>query len=80
MFFIRCGGLIAWGLVVWGTLRTALGLFMGLSTGEINLPPVAVRYFGTDISDDSITHGMMIFVAGIVIGLLVQIAKGVKFE
>lgn len=80
MFFIRCGSLIAWALVVMGVLRTAMGFFVAFSTSDLEMPVAAARYLGTTNSGQAINDGMMLFAGGIVMGLLVQIAKGVKID
>ena len=80
MFFIRCGGAIAWVLVLLGLIRIALGFFVAFSTNDAEVPLAAARYLALATSGEAINEGMMTFAAGIVMGLLVQIAKGVKFD
>lgn len=80
MFFIRCGGAIAWALVVLGALRTAIGIFAAVSDGSFELPEIAERFLSLGASGAAMQEGLMLFSAGIVLGLLVQIAKGVKFD
>lgn len=80
MFFIRCGSVIAWILVLLGVLRTAMGFFAAFSPSVVEIPAALERYLGAAALGDAIADGVMYFVAGIVLGLLVQIAKGVKFD
>lgn len=80
MFFIRCGGAIAWVLVVLGILRIAFGIFGAVSEGGFEIPEVATRLLAPVVSASSINDGLILFAAGIFMGLLVQIAKGVKFD
>ncbi len=80
MFFIRCGGLISWLLVLLGLLHTAAGVFVTFSTSDIEMPAAVASHLASVTSGDAIIEGVMVFAAGIVMGLLVQIAKGVRFD
>lgn len=79
MFFIRCGSLISWLLVVVGLLHTAGGAFVTFSTGDVEMPAAVASHLAT-MTSDAIIEGVMIFAGGIMMGLLVQIAKGVRFD
>mgnify|MGYP000722363704 CR=1 FL=1 len=75
MFFIKAGSVIAWLAVVFGGIRLALGLFVAIQfSGEENAF-FARRYLAAPNSGESINEAAMMFLAGILIGLLVQIAK-----
>ncbi|WP_299028187.1 hypothetical protein [uncultured Sulfitobacter sp.] len=80
MFYIRCGGLIAWILVVIGLLRACLGVFIAFSATAPDVAVTLARALGAVTLAEAILGGLALFGAGIVMGLLVQIAKGVKFE
>jgi hypothetical protein len=80
MFFIRCGGLMAWLLVVVGLLRAVLGVYLAFSGTPIEMAVSAARMLGAATLTEAILGGLALFAAGIVLGLLVQIAKGVKFD
>ena len=80
MFFIRCGAAIAWVLVLLGILRTATGIFGAVSVGTFEVPEVIARFLEPTSAGSAVQEGLMLFAAGIVMGLLVQIAKGVKFD
>lgn len=80
MFFIRCGGLMAWLLVVAGLLSVVLGGYLAFSGTPIDMAVSSARMLGADTFAKAILGGLALFAAGIVLGLLVQIAKGVKFD
>ena len=80
MFFIRCGATVAWILVLLGALRTGVGVLSAVSAGAFEVPDAAALFLERVTSGATMQEGMMLFVAGIVLGLLVQIAKGVKFD
>ncbi len=82
MFFIRYGGAIAWILVLLGVICVAVGVFMAITARALELPAAAAPYLGlvTGTAPETIGAGLMMFLTGIVIGLLAQIAKGVKFD
>jgi hypothetical protein len=80
MFFIRCGVLIAWFLILLGVLRTGAGLLETFFASALELSVAPARYLSAAAAGDAISGGMIMVVAGVVMGLLVQIAKGVTFE
>jgi len=80
MFFIRCGAAIAWGLVLWGVLRVVTGIYLAATDAPLVQPDLLQRYLDATTQADALNEGIMCFGAGIVLGLLVQIARGVKFD
>ena len=69
------GSIIAWVAVALGALRAAMGFYVAFSfSGDTNVAASA-RYLGTANSGEAINEGMVVFVVGVVIGLLVEIAK-----
>ena len=80
MFFIRCGALMAWTLVVLGLLRAGLGVYLAFSITPADIAISVARSFGAVTLAEAIIGGLALFAGGIVLGLLVQIAKGVKFD
>lgn len=75
MFFIKIGSVLAWILVVFGLMRVAMGLVIAFGTNADNYAAATKRYLGSTSSGEAIDRGAMVLVAGVVIGLLVQIAK-----
>lgn len=80
MFFIRCGGLMAWLLVAAGLFCALLGVYMAFSGTPIAIGVFVARALGAATLTEAILGGLALFAAGIVLGLFVQIAKGVKFD
>lgn len=71
----KLGSIIAWLLVGFGTLRAATGLYVAVNfEGEANAI-AAQRYLATPNSGDAIDQGLMLVFIGVVLGLLVKIAK-----
>lgn len=76
MFFIKVGSFIAWTLVVLGFFKAALGLFGALTLeSQENMIAFSKRYLATDSTGEAMDRGIMMFAAGIVLGLIVRIAK-----
>lgn len=72
MFFIKAGSIIAWLLVVAGLMRVVMGFIIASSD---NYVAATKRYLGSGTTGEAIDKGFMWLVVGVVIGLLVQIAK-----
>ncbi|SLN27765.1 hypothetical protein ROA7450_01130 [Roseovarius albus] len=72
---IRVGSIIAWLLLAFGTLKIAMGFYVAIKfSGEENAF-YAQRYLAAPNSGEAINEGMIVFVVGLVIGLLVKMAK-----
>ena len=72
---VRFGSIIAWLLIGLGALRAAMGLFVAIyfvDDGDMVL--AARRYLGTSPADAQ-DSGFLVLIAGVVLGLLVKIAK-----
>ena len=72
---LKLGSIIAWLLIVCGVVRTAMGFFVAFSFSADGNAAAATRYLAASNSGEAINEGMVVFVVGIVIGLLVRIAK-----
>lgn len=72
---VRFGSIIAWLLIGLGALRAAMGYFVAIyfvDDGDMVL--AARRYLGTSPADAQ-DSGFLVLIAGVVLGLLVKIAK-----
>ena len=72
---VRFGSIIAWLLIGLGALRAAMGYFVAIyfvDDGDMVL--AAKRYLGTSPADAQ-ERGELMIIAGVVLGLLVKIAK-----
>lgn len=76
MFFIRAGAVLAWLLFGFGALRVIIALIIAFQfdTTE-SMIAASKRYLGTENTGEAIDKGLPILAAGIVVGLLVEIAK-----
>jgi len=76
MFFIRAGSILAWAVMVWGAIKLALGIYVATQfEGKEEMIAASRRYLATANSGEAIDGGLKLLAAGILIGLLVQIAK-----
>ncbi len=76
MFFLKTANIMAWILVVVGSIRTLTALaFATIVLDHEKMIAFSKRYLGASTSGEAIESGLLIFAAGIVLGLLVIIAK-----
>ncbi|QFT59189.1 hypothetical protein FIU94_10160 [Sulfitobacter sp. THAF37] len=69
------GKLISWALVILGTLRVAMGIFVAQMFSEPQAYAAATaRYFGSRTSGEAIDQGFIMIAVGVGIGLLARIA------
>ena len=72
---IRLGSIIAWFLIGIGAFRAATGFFVAIYfVNDTDMILAAKRYLGSSPADAQ-DHGMLVLIAGVVLGLLVKIAK-----
>ena len=72
---VRFGSIIAWLLIGLGALRAAMGYFVAIYyVDDGNMVLAAQRYLGTSPADAQ-ERGELMIIAGVVLGLLVKIAK-----
>ncbi len=72
---LKLGLILAWILVFFGGLRTAMGFYVAFAfTAEQNAF-ASGRYLGTINSGEAINQGMVMLVVGVAVGLLVKIAQ-----
>lgn len=74
----RLGSIVAWAAVILGAFR----VFTGFSVASIEDPENrafwAARYLGSASSGEAIDQGIIAFVFGVVLGVLVKIGRGVS--
>ncbi len=75
MFFIRAGAIVAWLAVGLGVLRFLMGLGLAFISDPKLYLGISQKFLGGAGAVGAMYGGVLIFVAGILIGLLVQIAK-----
>ncbi|MEL7429314.1 MAG: hypothetical protein AAFN43_04875 [Pseudomonadota bacterium] len=76
MFFIRAGQVMAWLMVVSSSMRILFSLFLVFSDSTTEEMAAASRHFlGTSTTGEAIDEALIMFAGGIVLGLLVEIAK-----
>lgn len=81
MFFVKVGTVIAWLATIGGLAKMALSYWLAYST-ETHEEMVAVskRYLATETTGEAINESTLLFVFGILVGLLVHIAKNMKAQ
>ncbi len=72
---LKLGSIIAWILIAYGLLRVALGFFVAFRFSAEDNAAAAGRYLAGANSGEAINEGMVMFVVGVVIGILVKIAE-----
>jgi hypothetical protein len=75
MFYIKAGALLAGAMTILGFLKFLMGVWVALQFEGDQMVAASKRYLGTVDSGEAIDRGLQMFAAGIVIGLLVHIAK-----
>jgi lipid-A-disaccharide synthase-like uncharacterized protein len=75
---IKLGSFISWLLIGFGALRVAIGFFVAAYfIDEAAMTIAAQRYLGTS-TGYAIDTGLLVFIAGLALGLLVRIAKRIS--
>lgn len=75
---ILLGSIVSWLAVALGAMRIAMGyLVASQSEAELRVE-MAARYFGSKTSGEAIDQGIIVFIFGVTLGVLVQIARGVR--
>ena len=72
---VKLGTIVAWLMIVSGTVKTAMGYFVAFNFDQEQNAAAARRYLAAANSGEAINEGMIIFVAGVAVGLLAKIAK-----
>lgn len=75
MTFVRLGRVLAWALLLIGAMRVGVGFFVATAFSDPATYAAATRrYIGSGTTGDAIDQGLVVFAAGIVVGLLTHIA------
>jgi hypothetical protein len=72
---VKLGSIIAWVLIFSGVSKAGLGLIGAYAVAAEDRAYFATRYLATANTGEAIDKGLVILVVGVVIGLLVEIAK-----
>lgn len=73
---IRLGSIIAWLMVIFAGLRIGIGYYIAFTTTTLEeAEALSRRYLATPDTVGAINQGFYVLVAGVVIGLLVRIAR-----
>lgn len=73
---VKLGAIVAWILVVYGVLRFSVGFYVAyFFVSDEDYVWATKRYIGTASSGEAMDQGVLVFVVGLVIGLIVKIAK-----
>lgn len=81
MGFVWLGRIAAWGLVIFGALRVAMGLWVATAfEDQATFEAATARYIGSGTTGDAIDRGVMMIGAGILFGLLAKIAAEVSYQ
>lgn len=72
---LKLGSILAWFLTVAGGMRVAFGLLLALGVSAEDNAAAARMILAAANTGEAINEGMVALVVGVVIGLLVKIAK-----
>ena len=73
MFFTKLGRVIAWLLVIVGSLRVAQGFAIAFTTGQAMAP----RYLGSKTTGEAIDAGLLYILIGVVVGIVAEISRSI---
>ncbi|CUI01111.1 hypothetical protein [Leisingera aquaemixtae] len=76
MIFIRLGSLLSYCILALGTYKAGFGLYLAATVTDHQF--AARRYLASDTTGEAINQGLMYILGAVVLGLLVQIARGVS--
>ena len=76
MFFIKAGTILAWLLFGYGVFRVTFALIIAFQfESHQSMIAASKRYLNAENTGEAIDKGLPLIAAGIVVGLLVEIAK-----
>lgn len=75
---ILLGSIVSWLAVVVGGMQLAMGFFVASQAEAETRVTMAARYLGAKTSGEAIDQSIMVFIFGVTLGVLVQIARGVR--
>jgi len=73
---ILLGHLLTWCLIIFGALRASIGIYVLINfVDPVAYEAATRRYIGSGSAGDAIDKGLIYLAFGIVVGLIVRIAK-----
>jgi hypothetical protein len=72
---VKLAEVVAWVIIVFGLFRAATGFFIASRFSGEDYAFATKRYLGSTTTGEAIDQGLVIFVVGLVIGLLAKIAN-----
>ncbi|WP_333815807.1 hypothetical protein [Tabrizicola sp.] len=75
---LKLGGIVAWLALIMGVLRAAIGSFVASIDDPASRAAAASRYLGSATSGEAIDQGIKVFLFGLVLGILVKIARSLS--
>lgn len=75
---LTLGNIVASLAMVLGVLRAAIGFFVASIDDPASRAAAASRYLGSATSGEAIDDGIKIFLFGLVLGILVKIARSLS--
>ncbi len=73
---VLLGRIIAWALVIFGSLRVGTGYYVASSFEDPEaFAAASARYLGTRTSGEAIDQGLILIAVGVAFGLLARIAR-----
>ena len=77
---LTLGNIIAWLTMIYGGLRIGVGFFVASIDDPAARASAAARYLGSGTSGEAIDQGIMVFLFGLVLGILVKIGRSVSSQ
>ncbi|MCW5720428.1 MAG: hypothetical protein KIS86_04725 [Devosia sp.] len=72
------GTVVSWLAIIFGALRVGLGFFVASGADAATRAEMAARYLGSATSGQAIDAGVMTFVFGVTLGVLVKIGRSLN--
>lgn len=76
MIFIKLGALLSYTILAFGFYKAGFGLYLAVTVVDHQF--AARRYLAADTTGEAINQGLMYVLGAVVLGLLVQIARGIS--
>jgi len=72
---LTLANIVAWLALLLGVIRIAVGLLVASQDDPVARAAAASRYLGSATSGEAIDQGIMVFLFGLVLGILVKIGR-----